>query len=251
MKKFSILAIAFIAMMQQFSFSQGASISTPQIEDQVNTILNSLSLEEKVGQTCQITLEALLLRDASGKVIEPLKMDPERVREAIVEYGVGSVLNVNWHTLDLETWEDVMTSVHKPFTSNESSVPVIYGIDAIHGANYVRGGTLFPQEIGLAATWNETLAMQFGEVTAYETRAAGIPWNFSPVLDLGRQPLWSRHFETLGEDPYLASKMGKAIICGYQGSNGISREHVASCMKHFVGYSNPVSGRDRTPAWIP
>jgi beta-glucosidase len=117
--------------------------------------------------------------------------------------------------------------------------------------NYVVGGTLFPQEIGLAATWNPELAMKFGEVTAYETRASGVPWNFSPVLDLGRQPLWSRHFETLGEDPYLASVMGKAIICGYQGKDGIGPEHVAACMKHFVGYSNPSSGRDRTPAWIP
>jgi len=92
--------------------------------------------------------------------------------------------------------------------------------------------------------------MEFGEITAYETRASGIHWNFSPVLDIARQPLWSRTFETLGEDAYLASTMGKAIICGYQGDGSISSTHVIACMKHFVGYSAPESGRDRTPSWI-
>lgn len=227
------------------------SLTSPEIEAQIDADLATMSLEEKVGQTCQITLDVLLKRDAEGKVIEPIQVDPEKVKEAIAEYGVGSVLNVGWHTLSLEEWEHVMENVHAPYQSEESKSPILYGIDAIHGVNYTIGGTLFPQEIGLAATWNPELAMQFGEVTAYETRASGIHWNFSPVLDLGRQPLWSRTFETLGEDPYLVSEMGKAITCGYQGNGGIDSEHVASCMKHFVGYSNPSSGRDRTPAWIP
>jgi len=227
------------------------SLSTPKIEAQVEADLAKMSIAEKVGQTCQITLDVLLKKDDDGKLIEPVEIDPEKVQEAIVKYGVGSVLNVGWKTLSMEEWNGVMEGVHAPFQDKESKSPVLYGIDAIHGVNYTIGGTLFPQEIGLAATWNPGLAMQFGQATAYETRASGIHWNFSPVLDLGRQPLWSRNFETLGEDPFLVSEMGKAIVCGYQGDGGINSEHVAACMKHFVGYSNPSTGRDRTPAWIP
>jgi beta-glucosidase len=145
-----------------------------------------------------------------------------------------------------------MTDVHAPYLKKEQNIPILYGIDAIHGVNYTVGGTLFPQEIGLAATWNTELARQMGEVTAYECRASGIPWNFSPVLDLGRQPLWSRHFETLGEDPVLGTQMGVALVEGYQGKGeSVDQFHAAACLKHFVGYSASFSGRDRTPAFIP
>ena len=227
------------------------SISSPEIEAEVKSILSAMSLEEKVGQTCQITLDVLLEIDAEGKIVEPIRVDKKKIYEALVEYKVGSILNVGWHTLSIDEWDHVMENVHAPFKQEKVKTPIIYGIDAIHGVNYTINGTLFPQEIGLAATWNPDLAKEFGNVTAYETRASGIPWNFSPVLDLGRQPLWSRTFETLGEDPYLASEMGKAIILGYQGTSGPDSVHVAACLKHFVGYSNPLSGRDRTPAWIP
>jgi len=125
----------------------------------------------------------------------------------------------------------------------------MYGIDAIHGANYTLGSTLFPQQIGQAATWNPDLVKAAARITAYETRASGIPWNFSPVLDIGRQPLWSRFFETYGEDVCLAKKMTNACISGYQGNN-FGNEQVAACMKHFLGYSYPFSGKDRTPVWI-
>ena len=243
------IAVYLFAFMVKGQSS--SSISTPEIEAQIDADLAKMTLEQKVGQTCQITLDVLLKRDAEGKVIAPIQVDPDKVKEAMVTYGVGSVLNVGWHTLTLEDWERIMEGVHAPYENKETTVPILYGIDAIHGVNYTVGGTLFPQEIGLAATWNPGLAMKFGQVTAYETRASGIHWNFSPVLDLGRQPLWSRNFETLGEDPFLASVMGKAITCGYQGEGGVDAYHVASCMKHFVGYSNPSSGRDRTPAWIP
>lgn len=235
-----------------FAVSQSKpSISSPEIEAEVKSILSAMSLEEKVGQTCQITLDVLLEIDAEGKIVEPIRVDKKKIYEALVEYKVGSILNVGWHTLSIEEWDHVMENVHSPFKQEKVKTPIIYGIDAIHGVNYTINGTLFPQEIGLAATWNPDLAKEFGNVTAYETRASGIPWNFSPVLDLGRQPLWSRTFETLGEDPYLASEMGKAIILGYQGTSGPDSVHVAACLKHFVGYSNPLSGRDRTPAWIP
>jgi beta-glucosidase len=218
-----------------------------------SSALTGLTLEEKVGQTCQITLDAVAQTDAQGRTLVPLKLDTNKLTEALVKYKVGSILNVSWHTLTRAQWQEITETIHAYYASGRIKIPVIYGIDAIHGVNYTRGATLFPQEIGLAATWNPSIAEEFARITAYETRASGIPWNFSPVLDLGRNPLWSRNFETLGEDPYLCSVMGAAIIKGYQGNNSASIDslHVLACMKHFVGYSASMSGRDRTPAWIP
>lgn len=230
--------------------SKSFSLSTED-EIQINRLIASMSVEEKVGQTCQITLDVLLKTNSDGSARTIAEIDEEKLKEAIDKYKVGSVLNVGSHTLSIAEWEGILKAVHQNYQQGLSKVPIIYGVDAIHGVNYTEGGTLFPQEIGLAATWNPLLASSFGEITAYELRASGIPWNFSPVLDLARQPLWSRTFETLGEDPHLASQMGAAIIRGYQGDGAIDAFHVASCMKHFVGYSAATSGRDRTPAWIP
>ncbi len=222
-----------------------------QLMQKAKSIVKKMSLEEKVAQTCQVTLDALLKTDEKGAVIEPIAIDENKVQQLIVEQKIGSVLNVSTHTLKLEEWSKIMQSIHQAYKNGKAKIPVLYGVDAIHGANYVVGGTLFPQEIGLAASWNPSLAYKMGEITAYETRTSGVPWNFSPVLDLGRQPLWSRFFETLGEDPYLASEMGAQLVRGYQGNDPSGRTKVAACMKHFVGYSLPRSGRDRTPSWIP
>lgn len=240
--KFSIACLLF-------SCSTSKEITDPKTA-QIKDWISSLSIEEKVGQTCQITLDVVLKRDAAGNPVAPTEIDTNLLKIALEQYHVGSILNVSSHTLTQNEWQDIFNDVHRPYLNGATKIPVIYGIDAIHGMNYTVGATLFPQEIGLAATWNTALAMQMGEITAYETRASGIRWNFSPVLDLGRQPLWSRHFETLGEDPYLASEMGTALVKGYQGDS-IDKEHVAACLKHFVGYSASLSGRDRTPAWIP
>jgi beta-glucosidase len=228
-----------------------SNTQNPTEEKEINAIIDKMSIEEKVGQTCQITLDVITKTDTKGAALNPASIDVEKLNEALLKYHVGSILNVGAHTLTLTEWKGIIQSVQQPFNEGKTKAPIIYGIDAIHGINYTVGGTLFPQEIGLAATWNTELAKTFGEITAYETRASGIPWNFSPVLDLGRQPLWSRTFETLGEDPYLVSEMGAAIIDGYQGGKRIDDKHVAACMKHFVGYSGTNSGRDRTPAWIP
>jgi beta-glucosidase len=229
------------------SFSQEDGI----LWKKAQKLTSQLSTEQKIAQTCQVTLDALLKTDANGKVIIPIQIDRIKCDKLIAQQQIGSVLNVSTHTLDRKHWNELLASIHQAFRDGKSKVPVIYGVDAIHGANYVVGGTLFPQEIGLAATWNPSLANKMGEITAYETRASGVPWNFSPVLDLGRQPLWSRFFETLGEDPLLASQMGAELVKGYQGTNPAESTRVAACMKHFVGYSLPRSGRDRTPAWIP
>ena len=237
-----------------FSCKSAQSITTSKTSTEDSTLnarIAQMSIEEKVGQTCQITLDVISQTDEKGATSIPATIDTAKLNEAILKYHVGSILNVGSHTLSLEEWKGIIPAVQNPYTTGKTHVPIIYGIDAIHGVNYTVGATLFPQEIGLAATWNPSLAKTFGEITAYETRASGIPWNFSPVLDLGRQPLWSRTFETLGEDPYLISQMGSAIIDGYQGGATPDEYHVAACMKHFVGYSGTNSGRDRTPAWIP
>jgi len=221
------------------------------IESRIDSLIETLTIEEKVGQTCQITLDAVLIKDDKGILLEPHQIDQQKLEEALLKYNVGSILNVSDHTFTLEKWRKILTKIQNTAKTSNHRIPVIYGIDAIHGATYIQNSTLFPQEIGLAATWDTTHARIMGEITAYETRASGVAWNFSPVLDLGRTPIWSRFFETLGEDVYLVKTMGKSIINGYQGNGMIDKYHVAACLKHYVGYSYPSSGRDRTPALIP
>lgn len=250
MKIFVVLS--FVLLASHLSFAQQFDVDQ-QTEKEIDKIISKLTLVEKVGQTCQVTLDALLARDEAGNLVEPIQFDPVKFNEALCEYRIGSILNVSSHTLTLDEWNNILPRVNNAFLNSKIDIPIIYGIDAIHGVNYTVGATLFPQEIGLAATWNNDLSYRFGEITAYEMRKTGLRWNFAPVLDLGRQPLWSRFFETLGEDPHLVGSMGESIILGYQGSNSsiLDKYHVASCLKHFVGYSMPQSGRDRTPAWIP
>lgn len=223
-----------------------------QYDAQIAQLIQQMTLEEKAGQMTQVTLEMLLQRDAAGKIKLPAVFDAMKLDSALRVYRVGSILNNVGHTMDRPTWHRLLREIHAfPVPAGRPALPVLYGVDAIHGANYTVGATLFPQQIGLAATWDTRFAVQCGQVTAYETRASGIPWNFSPVLDIGRQPLWSRIFETFGEDVYLARTMAAAIVRGYQGDSlTANSQKVAACLKHFVGYSMPLSGKDRTPAWI-
>jgi beta-glucosidase len=213
----------------------------------VEALLKRMTLEEKVGQMTQLTISMIV----SGSD-QNIKIDPAKLEKAIVKYGVGSILNVADQALTVDRWHEVIGQIQDAATKKTRlGIPVIYGIDSIHGANYVQGATLFPQEIGMAATWNPELMQRAAEITAVETRAAGIPWSFSPVLDLGRNPLWPRFWETFGEDPYLAKVMGVAFVRGLEGSDVSSQDHVASSLKHYMGYSFPLTGRDRSPAWIP
>ena len=228
-----------------------SSLLDSKTEDHINSLINDMSVKDKVGQTCQITLDAILQKDSLGVLVEPHEIDQEKLNIALINYNVGSILNVSNHTFSLEKWHNIINIIQSTALNTNHKIPIIYGVDAIHGATYIQNSTLFPQEIGLAATWDTSHARIMAEITAYETRASGVPWNFSPVLDLGRNPIWSRFFETLGEDVYLAKTMGKSIIKGYQGGANIDKYHVAACLKHFVGYSVPSSGRDRTPALIP
>jgi beta-glucosidase len=251
MTKFRISLLLTFLSFSFLSSSQASFDINDDHEKKIDRLLKKMSIAEKVGQTCQITLDVVLKTDESGKSIEPAQIDRVKLIEAIDSFHLGSILNVSSHTLTIEVWKNILNDIENVCKELKIDVPIIYGIDAIHGVNYTVGATLFPQEIGLAATWNRDLARKFAEITAYEMRYTGLKWNFSPVLDLARQPLWSRYFETLGEDPFLASELGLELINGYQGKSPLDANHVASCLKHFVGYSGSFSGRDRTPAWIP
>src|SRR5258707_1239672 len=213
----------------------------------IEALLKRMTLEEKVGQMTQLAIGMI----SNGRD-QSIQIDPAKLEKAVVRYGVGSILNVAEQALTADRWHEIINQIQDSATKKTRlGIPVIYGIDSIHGANYVQGATLFPQEIGMAATWNPELMKRGSEIAAMETRAAGIPWTFSPVLDLGRQPLWPRFYETFGEDPYLAKVMGVAFVRGVEGNDISSPDHIASSLKHYVGYSFPLNGRDRTPAWIP
>jgi len=218
----------------------------PDYSARVEALIKQMTLEEKVGQMTQ--LEIGMVTSGSDQNIA---IDPAKLEKAVVQYKAGSILNVNGQALSVEKWRDIIGAIQNAAARTRLKIPVIYGIDSIHGANYVRGATLFPQEIGMAASWNPALMQRAEEITARETRAAGIPWSFSPVLDIGRQPLWPRFWETFGEDPYLAKVMGAGFVRGLEGTDLTNENNVATSLKHYMGYSFPMSGRDRTSAWIP
>jgi beta-glucosidase len=221
------------------------------IDSQVAETLSKLSLKEKIGQMTQLNIDVISVGEVYN-LKEPHQLDTAKLRKAIIEYGVGSILNAGGHAYSQEHWLEIVNAIqHMATSETESKIPVLYGIDAIHGANYLLNGTLFPQPLAQAATFNPSLVEQGAAITAYETRACGIPWNFSPVLDVARQPLWSRVFETYGEDVHVCKEMGLAAIKGYQGDDAGHPERVAACLKHFLGYSIPFTGKDRTAAYIP
>ncbi len=236
--------------------ANATTLSIRSLDKAIDEMVAKLSLEQKVGQMTQIDLGVIAMGSPCG-LQQPQTLDKEKLRIAIEKYHIGSVLNVGCGsgTIALDRWHEIhrgITQAEAEFSS--TNIPILFGIDAIHGVNYTEGGTMFPQQISQAATWNPDFVLKAAEITALECRLSGIPWNFSPVLDLGRQPLWSRFFETYGEDVHLAKTMAKACIRGYQGitgGNAVDGKHVAACMKHFLGYSYPLSGKDRTPAWIP
>ena len=252
MKKEIFLTLAIAGLGTLFTAAQvrpARSLNT--IDEKVNALLAKMTLEEKVGQMTNLTLDAISKTDNSGKIIEPHEIDEQKLKERILKYHIGSFQNVAGHTYSREHWYEIISAIQQMAMQDRLKIPALYGIDAIHGVTYTIGSTLFPHEIAMAATFNPQLAYKEGEISAYETRASYIPWNFSPVLDVAKIQVWPRIYETFGEDPYLVKTMGAAIIKGYQGNNVGDKYHVTSTMKHFLGYGDPLSGKDRTPAWIP
>jgi len=217
---------------------------TPAIEDRVDALLKQMTAEEKVGQMTQVAID-VVSRDKP-----PHQLDPVKLQAAIDHYKVGSILNVMGSAYTVDHWQDIINQIQDAAQKTRLKIPVLYGLDSIHGANYVMGSTLFPQAFALAATWNPELAQRAGEISAFQTRAAGVPWNFYPVLDVGRQPIWPRFWETYGEDVHLATEMGKAYIRGLQANDVGAKNKVAACLKHYAGYSLPFNGKDRTQAHI-
>ncbi len=221
-------------------------------ETKIDELLKKMTLEEKVGQMAQVTLDVLTEGENEFVSNEPLVLDKKIVATAFEKYKIGSVLNTaNNRARTPEKWNQIISQLQAA-SIKATGIPMIYGIDAIHGATYTAGATFFPQQVGVGATFNKQVAVDAGQVTAYETRACGIPWTFSPVLDLGRDARWARMWETFGEDVHLVSVMGAGLIEGYQGDKNQMDDpnHLASCLKHYLGYSS-FSGKDRTPAYIP
>ena len=234
--------------------SGGQAQTNNDMNKQAIEIASKMTLAEKIGQMAQVSIDAV----CKGEDTPPtstLQLDMDKLRDVIVNYHVGSLLNSpNTRARTAEWWTNVISQIQDvALNETRTKIPVIYGLDQIHGATYTAGSTMFPQEIALAATWNPAHAKKMGEITAYETRASNVPWNFSPVLDLGIDPRFPRQYEGFGEDPYIGSVFGHQLIKGYEGDdNNVGNPNkLAACMKHFIGYSAPISGKDRTPAYIP
>jgi beta-glucosidase len=222
-------------------------------EAKVEALLKKMTLEEKVGQMAQITLDVIGKGKDRFTSYEPFTLDQKEMEKALIQYKIGSVLNTsNNRARTTAVWYDIIGKIQKVAMSGKNRIPVIYGIDGIHGETYTAGATMFPQEIGQAATFNRKLVREGAEISAYETRASSIPWTFSPQLDLGPDPRFPRQQETFGEDPYLAGELGKAMVKGFEGENNdVSNPfRVATSVKHFLGYQSSISGKDRTPAVI-
>lgn len=248
---FAFSVLIFLGACSTYRSDADSSSTKPNNHDQrVEDLLAQMTVKEKVGQMTQLNLDVLCVGEVYA-LDEPHRLDTAKLRKAIVDYAVGSILNCGGHAYPREQWHSLIGGIQKAATEETRlGIPVLYGIDAIHGANYTMGSTLFPQQLAQAATWNPEIVREAAAMTAYEVRASGISWNFSPVLDLGRDPRWSRFFETYGEDVLLCSELGKACIEGYQGDSLNDPHRVAACMKHFLGYSMPRTGKDRTPVYL-
>jgi beta-glucosidase len=238
-----ICALSFYSV----SWSQTSNAKSAEINSKVSELISKMTLEEKVGQMTQITVTIFEKTDAKGV------FDLEKLKDGIQTHHIGSILNVpNPGAPTLQKWQETMNAISNEANKTRLKIPILYGIDAIHGASYTTGATLFPQQIGLAATFNTDLVKRGAQISAYETRASSIPWVFSPDLDFPRNPAWSRMWESFGEDAYLSSQMAVALVDGFEGDNNVgSKYSVASCMKHYIGYGSTTTGKDRTPSIIP
>lgn len=223
----------------------------------IHLLLDKMTLGEKIGQMVQIDISYFMIPNTA-------KVNYTLMESYIRQYPIGSMLNSPFSGGPVEgktgwtasEWRELMKDIAQIVKDNTKlNIPVIYGIDSIHGATFVKGAALFPQAINIGATFNPSIALSVGEITSKDTRAAGIPWIFAPVLGLGLQPLWARFAETFGEDPYLAAQLGASVITGLQNSEkyfgNTTPKKTAACMKHFIAYSIPQDGHDRSPVQLP
>ena len=247
MKKI-LLSISMLALAYTASANVPVIKSDPKIEAQVEQTLKKLTLEEKIGQMMELVTDLFGANDKNGVFY----IDEHKTDSILSRYKIGSILNApNTCAPTPKQWEKYISQIQK-ISMKRIGIPCVFGLDQNHGSTYTQGGTLFPQNINVAATFNREIARRSAEATAYETRAVSIPWTYSPTVDLGRDARWPRIWENFGEDCYLSSEMGKAMVYGFQGEdpNNIDQYHIATSMKHFMGYGVPWTGKDRTPAYI-
>ncbi|MFW6327711.1 MAG: glycoside hydrolase family 3 protein, partial [Bacteroidota bacterium] len=252
MKRIFILMLA-IAALYSFTLKETIKPAIPEdekIEQKVEALLDEMTLEEKIGQMTQLTIDVL------GEPGSAQKGDFQ-LSEAVMDtvfgiYKVGSILNTPGTTAQTkEKWHEMISKIQER-SIEEIGIPCIYGLDQIHGSTYILEGTMFPQPINMGASFNRSLVHRGGEITAYETKAGSVPWTFAPTVDLGRDARWPRMWENYGEDAYVNAEMGREAVLGHQGSNpnDIGKEQIGVTMKHYMGYGASVSGKDRTPAII-
>lgn len=247
MKKI-LLSISLLALAYTASANVPVIKSDPKIEAQVEQTLKKLTLEEKIGQMMELVTDLFGANDKNGVFY----IDEHKTDSILSRYKIGSILNApNTCAPTAKQWEKYIAQIQK-ISMKRIGIPCVFGLDQNHGSTYTQGGTLFPQNINVAATFNREIARRSAEATAYETRAVSVPWTYSPTVDLGRDARWPRIWENFGEDCYLSSEMGKAMVYGFQGKdpNNIDQYHIATSMKHFMGYGVPWTGKDRTPAYI-
>ena len=247
MKKL-FLSISMLALAYTASANVPVIKSDPKIESQVEQTLKKLTLEEKVGQMMELVTDLFGANDKNGVFY----IDEHKTDSILSRYKIGSILNApNTCAPTAKQWEKYISQIQK-ISMKRIGIPCVFGLDQNHGSTYTQGGTLFPQNINVAATFNREIARRSAEATAYETRAVSIPWTYSPTVDLGRDARWPRIWENFGEDCYLSSEMGSSMVRGFQGEdpNHIDQYHISACMKHFMGYGVPWTGKDRTPAYI-
>lgn len=255
MKHLKNIALASVLCAGTCLSAEGQTVppaipSDPEIEANIQNWLKKMTIEEKIGQMCEITIDVVTDFEASQK--DGFTLDKAKLDTVIGKYKVGSLLNVPLSIAQpKEKWAEAIRQIQE-LSMKEIGIPCIYGVDQIHGTTYTLDGTLFPQGVNMGATFNRDLVKREAEISAYETKAGCIPWTYAPVVDLGRDPRWSRMWENYGEDCYVNAEMGKASVIGFQGEdpNRIGPNHVAACMKHYMGYGVPVSGKDRTPSSI-
>ena len=247
MKKL-LLSISMLALAYTASANVPVIKSDPKIEAQVEQTLKKLTLEEKIGQMMELVTDLFGANDKNGVFY----IDEHKTDSILSRYKIGSILNApNTCAPTAKQWEKYISQIQK-ISMKRIGIPCVFGLDQNHGSTYTQDGTLFPQNINVAATFNREIARRSAEATAYETRAVSVPWTYSPTVDLGRDARWPRIWENFGEDCYLSSEMGKAMVYGFQGEdpNNIDQYHIATSMKHFMGYGVPWTGKDRTPAYI-
>ncbi|MDR2825021.1 MAG: glycoside hydrolase family 3 protein, partial [Prevotellaceae bacterium] len=243
----------FLLTMTTIGMVLGGNAQTSN-QQRAAELVAKMTLEEKIGQMAQISID-VVTRGQDTPPTSTLQIDTEKLIEAVVKYHVGSILNSpNTRARTAQWWNDAVAEMQRVSTQEtRMKIPILYGLDQNHGGTYTAGSTMFPAQITLAASWQPAHARRMGEITAYETRASNVAWTFSPVLDLGLDPRWARQNEDFGEDPYLSAVFGTELTKGFQGenANNIDKNHIAACVKHFMGYGVPISGKDRTPAYIP